>query len=127
MLLLFVCDVIGGLLAFVTDVDSWNAAWGFDAKTTVPLPVAAAQLALAWVAARNSRRSLAVAAAFVLGLFCLISVIAGAFDGDLINNARSAGLLSWRVVWGVLLLVVTATVGLLAAIRTKQLRRTRET
>ena len=47
----------------------------------------------------------------------------GLFDGDLINNVASAGLISWGVVWGVVLLSVTAVVGLLAAARARQLYR----
>lgn len=125
MLVLLVCDAIGGLLAVLTGVDKWAGAWGFDAKTTVPLPVGAGQLVLAWTAAHNRRRSLALTAALLLSAFCLISVIFGAFDGDLIHNARSTGLFSWRVGWGVVLLAVTAAVGLLATIRTKQLHRLR--
>lgn len=53
MLLLLVCDVIGGFLAVVAGVATWGEAWGFDTKFTVPLPVGAVQLVLAWLAARN--------------------------------------------------------------------------
>jgi hypothetical protein len=51
--------------------------------------------------------------------------MAGLFDGDLINNVASAGLISWSVVWGVVLLAITAAVGLLAAARARQLQRLR--
>ena len=43
------------------------------------------------------------------------TLMPGLFDGNLINNVASAGLISWRVVWGFVLLTVTAAVGLLAA------------
>jgi len=59
-------------------------------------------------------------AAVILSAFCLISLLSGLFDGDLAGNAASAGLLSSGVVWGVVLLSVTAAVGLLAAARARQ-------
>ena len=55
MLALLVCDVIGGFLAISSGADTWNEAWGFDTDATVPLPVGAVQLLLAWLAARNVR------------------------------------------------------------------------
>jgi hypothetical protein len=121
MLGLLVCDVIGGFVALASGADTWNEARGFDTEHTVPLPVGAAQLVLAWLAARNVRPRVGLIAAVLLSAFCLISLMAGLFDGDLINNVASAGLISWGVVWGVVLLSVTAAVGLLAAIRAKQL------
>ena len=119
---LLVCDVIGGCVALASGADTWNEAWGFDTEHTVPLPVGAAQLLLAWLAARNVRPPVGSVAAVLLSVFCLISLMAGLFDGDLINTIASAGLISWAVAWGVVLLAVTAAVGLLAAIRAKQLR-----
>ena len=125
MLVLVVCDVIGGFIGVATGVNTWGEAWGFDTESTVPLPVGAAQLVLAWLAARNMRPPVGLIAAVLLSAFCLISVIFGSFDGDLIDNVASEGWISWGVVWGVLLLAVTAAVGLLAAVRASQLRRRR--
>lgn len=124
-LLLVVCDVIGGFLAVASGVDSWNEAWGFDTESTVPLPIGAAQLALAWLAARNIRPPVGLIAAVLLSAFCLISVVFGLFDGDLINNIKSDGLIAVEVIWGFLLVLVTAAVGLLAALRSRQLHRRR--
>ncbi len=125
-LVLVVGDVIGGFLAIASGVDSWNEAWGFETKSTVPLPVGAAQLVLAWLAARNVRPPVGLIAAVVLSAFCLLSVIFGLFDGDLINKIASEGLISVGVVWVfVVLLPLTAAVGVLAAIRAKQLRELR--
>ena len=121
MLGLLVCDVIGGFVAIASGADTWNEAWGFDTKHTVPLPIAVAQLGLAWLAARNARPPVGLIAAALLSAFCLISVLAGLFDGDLISNVGSAGLISWATLWGVVLPSFTATVGLLAAIRARQL------
>jgi hypothetical protein len=125
MLALVVCDVIGGFLALASGADTWDEAWGFNTDSTVPLPVGAAQLALAWLAARTVRPRVGRIAAVLLSAFCLISLMAGLFDGDLINNAASDGWISAGVVWGVVLLLVTAVVGVLAAARARQLYRLR--
>ena len=125
MLVLVVCDVIGGFLGVASGVNTWDEAWGFNTESTVPLPVGAAQLVLAWLAARNVRPPVGLIAAVLLSAFCLISLMFGLFDGDLINNVASAGLISWGAVWGVVLLSVTAAVGLLAAARARQLYRLR--
>ena len=125
MLVLLVCDVIGGFLAVATGMDTWGEAWGFNADSTVPLPVGVAQLVLTWLAARNVRPPVGLIAAVVLSTFCLLSLLFGLFDGDLIDNVVSEGLVSWGVVWGGVLLSVTAVVGLLAAARASQLRRLR--
>ena len=125
MLVLFVCDVIGGFLAVVSGVATWGEAWGFDTKFTVPLPVGVAQLVLAWLAARNVRPRVGLVAAVLLSAFCLISVLFGVFDGDLTDQAAAAGSAPWGFVWGVVLLLVTAVVGLLAAARARQLYRLR--
>src|SRR4051794_40694419 len=123
-LVLFVCDVIGGFFAVSSGVNTWGEAWGFDTKFTVPLPVGAAQLVLAWLAARNVRPPVGLVAAVVLSAFCLISFLFGLFDGDLTNDVASSGG-PWGVAWGVVLLSVTAVVGLLAAVRARQLHRLR--
>ena len=124
MLVLFVCDVIGGFLAVASGVNTWGEAWGFNTKFTVPLPVGAVQLALAWLAARNVRPPIGLVSAVVLSVFCLISLLFGLFDGDLTNEVASAGY-PGGVAWGVVLLAVTAIVGLLAAARARQLYRLR--
>jgi hypothetical protein len=87
MLGLLLCDVIGGFFALASGADTWNEAWGFDTDHSVPLPVGAAQqLLLAWLAARNMRPPVGRIAAVLLSAFCLISLLAGLFDGDLINT-----------------------------------------
>jgi hypothetical protein len=123
-LVLVVCDVIGGFLAVVSGVATWGEAWGFDTAFTVPLPVGAVQLVLAWLAACNVRPPVGLVAAVVLGVFCLISLMFGLFDGDLTDVVASSGY-PGGVAWGVVLSVVTAVVGLLAAARARQLYRLR--
>jgi hypothetical protein len=125
MLVLIVCDVIGGFIAVSSGVNTWGEAWGFNTNSTVPLPIGAAQLVLAWLAARNVRPPVGLAAAVLLSGICLISVMFGLFDGDLTNQVASAGSVPWGVVWGIVLLVVTAVVGLLAVARARQLYRLR--
>jgi hypothetical protein len=124
MLVLIVCDVIGGFLAVASGVNTWGEAWGFDTSFTVPLPVGVVQLVLAWSAARNARPPVGRISAVLLSVFCLISLMFGLFDGDLTNEVASSGG-SWGVVWGVVLLSVTAVVGVLAAVRARQLYRLR--
>ncbi|WP_030442151.1 hypothetical protein [Actinoplanes subtropicus] len=125
MLVLIVCDVIGGFIGVATGATTWGKAWGFNTNSTVPLPVGAVQLLLAWLAARNVRPPTGLVAAVLLSVFCLISVLSGLFDGDLAGSVASRGLVSWGFVWAVVLLVATAVVGLLAAARARELRRLR--
>ena len=116
---LFIADLIGVVLAVSSGATEGDKAWGFDILGYVPLPMAIAQLVLAWLAARNVRPPLGRVAAILLSLICLVSVLAGLFDGDITNDALSAGL----VVWGGVLIVLTAVVGILAVSRARQLRR----
>lgn len=116
---LIVIDVIGGLLAVSSGVNTWAEAWGSKALLAAPLPMMVAQLVLAWLAARNVRPSVSLIAAVLLGLACVVSVVSGFFDGGLANDALSAPLVGWQL----LLLSVTAVVGLLALARARQLVR----
>ena len=125
MLVLFVCDVIGGFIGVAGGVNTWGDAWGFDTRSTVPLPVGAVQLVLAWLAARNVRPPTGLVAAVLLCAFCLISLLSGMFDGDLTGSAASSGWGSPGVLWGIVLLAVTGVVGFLAAARARQLYRLR--
>ena len=83
-----------------------------------PLPMMAAQLVLAWLAARNLRPPVGFGAAIVLALACLVSAVSGFFDGGLGNEALSGGLVAWQV----FLLTATAVVGFLAILRARDLR-----
>ena len=121
MLVLLGCDVIGGFVGVASGAETWGTAWGFDTHSTVPFPMGVVQLVLAWLAARDVRPPVGLVAAVVLSAVCLISVLAGLFDGDLIGTVASNGLLSWGVLWAAVLLLVTAAVGLLAAARARQL------
>lgn len=125
MLVLFVCDVIGGFIGLVTGAETRGTAWGFDTHSTVPVPMGAAQLVLAWLAARDVRPRVGFVAAVLLSAVCLMSVLSGLFDGDLSGSVASEGFASWGFAWGVVLLCLTAVVGVLAVVRTRELRRLR--
>ena len=116
---LMVIDIVGGVLAVSSDVNTWGEAWGSQALLAAPLPMMVAQLVLAWLAARNVRPPIGLVAAIVLALACLVSAVSGFFDGGLANEELSGGLVAWQV----FLLTVTAVVGLLAVSRARQLRR----
>ena len=118
---LLVIDVIGGLLAVSSDVNTWGEAWGSSALLAAPLPMMVAQAILAILAARNARPPVGLVAAGVLALACLVSAISGFFDGGLANDELSGGLVAWQV----FLLTATAVVGVLAIVRVRQLWRSR--
>ncbi len=125
MLVLFVCDVIGGFIGVASGAETWSTAWGFDTHSTVPLPMGAAQLVLAWLAARDVWLRVGFVAAMLLGVVCLMSVLFGLFDGDLSGNVATDGFVSWGFAWGVVLLCATTVVGVLAFVRAKRLRQLR--
>jgi hypothetical protein len=116
---LVVVDLVGGLLAFGSDVNTWAEAWSGDALLAAPWPMIIVQLVLTWLASRSDGW-LAVVAAVLLTLACLVSAISGFFDGGLGNDELAAGLVAFQV----FLLAVTATVGVLAALRAVAARRT---
>jgi hypothetical protein len=115
---LLVFDVVGGLLAVAADVNTWGEAWSGDALLAAPWPMILVQLLLTWLATRRDG-TVAVVAAGLLALACLVSAISGFFDGGLANEELSAPLVAFQVC----LLAVTAAVGVLAALRASAARR----
>jgi len=99
--------------------ESWGKVWGFDIVGFIPLPMVVVELVLAWLAARNVRPPIGRIAAIILSVICLISVLAGMFDGDMANESMTTGSF-W---WGVVLIVLQAGVGLLAFVRAREIRR----
>ena len=114
-------DVVGGILAVSSGVNTWAEAWGSRALLAAPWPMMAAQLLLAWIAARNLRPPVGLVAAMVLALACLVSAVSGFFDDGLANEELSGDLIAWQV----FLLTATAVVGFLALVRARDLRRAR--
>ena len=115
---LVVTDLVGGLLAVAAGVNTWAEAWWTDALLAAPVPMIAVQVVLTLVAVRSTSW-FAVSAAVLLALACLVSVVSGFFDGGLGNDALTPALSAYQV----FLLVVTAVVGVLAALRAVELRR----
>jgi hypothetical protein len=105
-------DLVGGLLAVASGVNTWVEAWSGDALLAAPVPMVAVQIALTWVAVTRRDRAAGVAAG-VLALACLVSVISGFFDGGLANDSLDGQLVAFQV----FLLLVTGVVGLLALAR----------
>ena len=112
---LLVTDLVGGVLAVASDVNTWGEAWGGKALLAAPLPMIAVQVLLTWGAVRGRARG-AVVAAGLLATACLVSVASGFFDGGLGNDALSAGLAAYQV----LLLTVTGAVGVVALVRLRE-------
>lgn len=117
---LVVLDLVGGLIAIATDVNDVGGAWSFDAGLAVPWPIILLQLALMAVAVIGRHR-LAIAAALLLTATCAVSVLSGLFDGDLFASGLGPG----QMAFGIVLVTGMALVGLLAALRTRELRRMR--
>jgi hypothetical protein len=115
---LVVLDLAGGLIAIATDLNDAGEAWSFEAGLAVPWPIILVQLALTAVAVVGRRR-LAIAAAQLLHTAtCAVSVLSGLFDGDLFAEELGPGERAFQIV----LISWMALVGLLAALRTTELR-----
>jgi hypothetical protein len=113
---LLATDLVGGLLAVASDVNTWGEAWGGDALLAAPLPMIAVQVLLTWGAVRGRGRG-AVVAAGLLATACLVSVASGFFDGGLGNDALSTALAAYQA----LLLTVTGAVGVVALARIREI------
>jgi len=118
MAVLLVVDLVGGVWAALSEVNTWADAWGGHALLAAPVPMIAAQVLMTWLAVRGRRRRAAIPAG-LLAVACLVSVASGFFDGGLGNAALEPGMAAYQVV----LLVVTGVVGVLAAVRAAQLVR----
>ena len=109
-------DLVGGLLAVGSDVNTWGGAWGSKALLAAPLPMIAVQVLLTWATVRGRGRG-ALVAAGLLATACLVSVVSGFFDGGLGNDELTSGLAAYQA----LLLTVTGAVGVLALVRVREL------
>ena len=116
---LLVVDLVGGLWAALSGVNSWGDAWGGRALLAAPLPMVAGQVVTTWLSVRGRSRRAAVPAG-LLAAACLVSLASGFFDGGLGNTSLEPGMAAFQV----FLLAVTGTVGVLAAIRAFQLATT---
>jgi hypothetical protein len=107
-------DLVGGLLAVASGVNTWSEAWGGKALLAAPVPMIAVQVLLTWAAVSRRGRG-AVVAASVLALACLVSVVSGFFDGGLANDSLDGPLVGFQV----FLLLVTGIVGVRAVARAR--------
>jgi hypothetical protein len=119
---LLVVDLVGGLWAALSGVNTWGDAWGGHALLAAPLPMIAGQVITTWLAVRGRRRRAAVPAG-LLAVACLVSLASGFFDGGLGHDGLEPGMATYQA----FLLAVTGAVGVLAAIRTYQLASTHST
>jgi hypothetical protein len=117
---LVVVDVAGGVIAIATDLNDVGDAWSTDAGLAIPWPIILLQLALTAVAVRDRRR-FTIAAALLLTATCTVSVLSGLFDGDLFAEGLGPGEKAFQIV----LVSWMALVGVLAALRTTEVRRLR--
>ena len=106
MAALVLTDLVGGLLAVATGVNTWGEAWGPAALLAAPVPMIVAQVVLVAIATRWANRGAAVAAG-LLAVACLVSVVSGFFDGGLRNAELGSGLFAFQL----FLLAVTTVVG----------------
>ena len=113
---LLVIDLVGGLWAALSGVNTWRDAWSGNALLAAPLLMIAAQVVTTWLSVRGRSRRAAVPAG-LLAAACLVSVASGFFDGGLGNTALEPGMAAYQA----FLLAVTGVVGVLAAIRARQL------
>lgn len=116
--LLVVTDLVGGVWAATSGINTWGEAWGSKALLAAPVPMIVFQILTTALAVRGGRWVGGIAG-ILLALACLVSVVSGFFDGGLGNEALQPGMGAFQV----LLLAVTGVVGLLAAVRAAQLLR----
>jgi hypothetical protein len=118
---LIAANVVAVVLAVDAGLTERGKIWGFDILGFIPWPMVVVELVLAWLAARDVRPPIGRVAAIILSVICVISVLAGMFDGDMASESMTTGPF-WL---GVVLIVLQAGVGLLAVLRAGQLRRRR--
>lgn len=121
MAALIAANVVGAFSAVDSGLTDAGKVWGFDIMGFIPWPMVVVELVLAWLAARNVRPPISRVAAIILSAICVISVLAGMFDGDMASESTTT-VSFW---WGVVLIVLQAGVGLLAFVRAREVRRGR--
>jgi hypothetical protein len=112
---LVLTDLVGGLVAVWSGVNTWGEAWGSKALLAAPAPMMVVQLLLTFVAVRFTGHRAAVTAG-LLAVACFVSVVSGFFDGGIGNDELTRGLSAYQV----MLLVVTTVVGTMAAVRARE-------
>ena len=113
---LLAIDGLGGSLAVALGANTPAEAWLARAVAGAPVPMMAAQVALAATAVRWPDRRGAVAAGLLVGA-CVISGVSGFFDGQFGKPGLPRALVGVQV----LLVVSTLGVGAVAAARARYL------
>ena len=113
---LLAIDGLGGSLAVALGANTPAEAWSARAVAAAPVPMMAAQVALAATAVRCPDRRGAVAAGLLVGA-CVISGVSGFFDGQFGKPGLPRALVGVQV----LLVVSTLGVGAVAAARARYL------
>jgi hypothetical protein len=118
---LLAVDGLGGSLAVASGWNTAAEAWGSRAVAAAPVPMMAAQIALAAAAVRWPGRRGAVAAGVLAGV-CGISGLSGFFDGQFGKHGLPRTLLAVQV----MLVASTLGVAALAVVRARRLLRAGE-
>ena len=118
VLVLVVIDAIGGAWAVASGLNTLGDAFSGDARMAAPWPMIVFQLVMA-AAAMRARRGVAIAAAALLAIACLVSAVSGFFDGALAAPGMSRPQVGFQIV----LIAWTAFVGALAIARVRALVR----
>jgi hypothetical protein len=116
--LLVVIDAVGGAWAVASGLNTWGDAFSGDARMAAPWPMIVFQL-IAALAATRARRRVAIVAAVLLALACIVSAVSGFFDGALAAPGMSRAQVGFQIV----LVAWTAFVGALAIARVRTLSR----
>jgi len=111
-------DIFGGVWDIAAGRSTPVNAWGSDATLCAPWPMIAFQVVAVTAAVRSPRLPGRIAAG-LLAAACAVSVASGFFDGGLGNAELTPALSAYQL----LLLAVTAVVGVLGALRVREVVR----
>ena len=117
VLVLLVIDAIGGGWAVATGLNTLGDAFSSNARMAAPWPMIVFQLVMA-AAAMRARRRVAIGAAVLLAIACIVSAVSGFFDGALARQGCRA-----RDRFPIVLIAWTGLVGGLAIARVRALVR----
>jgi len=116
---LTLASLLGAVVAVTGDLSpGYAAALGPDGRLSIPWPMSVAQLLLAGAAA-SRRRPVALAGSGLLAVTLLLGVVSGFFDGGYGDDALTGAQRAYQVAF----VLGLAVVGLLAALRSRDVLR----